>query len=189
MAVERSAQVIGAFVALIGERGLEAVTLDDVARAAGVDRTVIRHYVGNRQDLIWAAVDHLAVRYERASRDALGDDPSLDRWLALLFGGGWGTAVDDAAFDVLIQEAIRDDALRERMRAGYAVLVDAVADAVRGVAPQASRRATVDVAYSIVCLAEQNLTMQALGFPHARATAARRAARALADALPNEGRP
>lgn len=182
-APERSAQVIDAFVRLIGSRGLESVTLDEVARAAGVDRGAIRHYVGNRQDLIWASLDLLMNRYERANREALGNEPSIDRWLGRLFGDEWARNEDDAAFDVLLQEAIRDEELRNRLRASYESLVEALANALSRSAPEAPRRATLDVAYAIVCLAEHNLTMQTLGFPRTRATAARRAARTLADSL------
>ena len=183
MAAERSTQVLDAFVGLIAARGLESVTLDDVAQAAGVDRTSIRHYVGNRRDLIWASVGLLSDRYEQATRAALGDSPSVDQWLEHLFGPGWSRVTEDAAFDVLLQEAIRDDNLRERLRSSYDSLVESLADALGRAEPGAPRRATVDVAYAIVCLAEHNLTMQALGFPKTRATATRRAARALADTL------
>lgn len=182
-AAERTSQVVGAFVHLIAERGLEAVTLDDVARHAGVDRAAIRHYVGNRRDLILAALDLLIDRYEHADRDALGDEPTVDQWLERLFGAAWGRAEDDAAFDVLLQEALRDDALRERLRDTYESLVGAVAGALRRAAPDAPRRDAVDVAYTIVCMAEHNLTMQALGFPTTRALGAQRAARALAEGL------
>jgi AcrR family transcriptional regulator len=182
-APERSAQVISAFVHLIATHGLEAVTLDDVARVAGVDRSAIRHYVGNRQQLIWASLDLLIQRYDRASREALGDAPTADRWLEHLFGTGWGRAEDDAAFDVLVQEAIRDDELRARLHASYATLVGALAAALRREAPGVTRRDSLDVAYAIVCLAEHNLTMQSLGFARTRAAAAGRAARTLVDDL------
>jgi AcrR family transcriptional regulator len=182
-ATERSAQVIGAFVHLIAARGLEAVTLDDVARHAGVDRGAIRHYVGNRQQLIWAALDLLMERYVRASREALGPEPSVAQWLDHLFGEGWARAEDDAAFDVLLQEAIRDDVLRDRLRSNYESLIGALAEALLRAAPSATRRDAVDVAYAIVCMAEHNVTMRALGFSMTRAAGARRAAHNLVEGL------
>ena len=61
-AVERTAQILDAFEDLIRERGLEGAALDALAERVGVRRGLVRHYLGNRDDLVEALVDRLIAR-------------------------------------------------------------------------------------------------------------------------------
>jgi len=185
LAAERRGQVLSAFVDLIAERGLEGVTLDDVAAAANVQRSVIRHYVGNRTDLIRGAVEMLTDRYESLIRARLGASPTVDTALQDLFSFEWARSMqtEDRALSVLMQEAVRDDVTRDRIKAMYQLLIDEIAAAIRIEAAAVSAPKAKQAAYQIVCLAEHNATMQALGFPPDQSRASFRLARRIVSDL------
>ena len=181
LAVQRRQEVLTAFVELIAERGLERVTLDDVALAAGVQRSTIRHYVGNRTDLVHGAVEVLTARYELLIRESIGHDLSAIAVVDFMFSRRWveNLSSDDRALEVLFQEALRDDETRARLEKMYALLIDQLADAIRESRPDLPRTEAAQTAYQVVCLAEQNVRLQRLGFPWAQSSACHSLARSL----------
>ncbi|MFR9800989.1 TetR/AcrR family transcriptional regulator [Pseudonocardia sp. RS010] len=70
---EVRARVFAALRALLYERGFDAVTLADVAAAAGVGRTSIYNHFPDRQALLVAFVEHEADRYVADLEAALAD--------------------------------------------------------------------------------------------------------------------
>ena len=175
---QRRAEIIDAFIHLIVRDGLDRVTLDDVARRAGVQRAAVRHYVGNRRDLIALAVEELTARYEERIRSVVGAEPTIDVLIDALFGSLWiAELVDvDSAFDVLVEEAARDESTRPLVRRAYDALLAEIEGALERSAPTSRLVDRRDTAYVIVCLAEHNVSMQQLGYPAARSAAARSAA-------------
>ena len=178
---ERRAEIVDSFIGLVARYGLEEVTLEAVAVDAGVQRAAARHYVGNRQELIVAAVDELTLRYQSSVRAAVGDQPSIERLLDALFGRLWVSELTDVdnAFDVLLQEAARHEPTRRAVRRAYETLLGELENALKRSRPLMSSLERRDTAYAIACLAEQNVVMQQLGFPVARSRAAKACARAL----------
>ncbi len=185
VAPERRTQVLDAFIALVGDDGLEAVTLDRVAQAAGVQRAVIRHFVGNRAELIRQAVARIADLYEGEVRETVGASPDVPTLLDTLFGEPWvgGLSAYDRAFDALLLEAAREPEAAAAVRRAYRVLIDEIAGALRRRAPETDEVLVQDTAYAITCLAEHNATMMGLGHPPELSAAARRAAHDLAERL------
>lgn len=186
LAVTRRQEAISAFLSLIAERGLDTVTLDDVAHRAGMQRSVIRHYVGNRSELIVAALDELVDGYRGSVIETIGESPSIEVLLDYLFSSHWyrDQSTADRALDVLFREASRSEAMRDRLKTAYESLVTVVADALLRDARERSSLLTVEqaqaTAYAIVCLAEHNVDLQSLGFDPSNASSALRAARMLA---------
>ncbi len=56
---ERREEILDAFEILIRRQGLEGATLDQLAGHLGVRRGLIRHYLGNREDIVRALVDRI----------------------------------------------------------------------------------------------------------------------------------
>ncbi len=168
------------------------MTLDDVARKAGMQRSVIRHYVGNRSELVAAALDELVDGYRGSVVETVGESPSLAVLLDHLFSAKWyrDQSTSDRALEVLFREASHSEAMRERLKAAYQSLVTVVADALRHDAEERAVHLTDDdalaMAYAIVCLAEHNVDLQSLGFDPSNASSAHRAARMLAAHSPRE---
>lgn len=178
VALERRRQILGAFIVLVGERGLEHVSMDDVAAAAGVRRAALHHFVGSRDDLIAAAVEELCIRYTLLVRTAVGQVPTATGLVNMLFSHEWtrDQNAEDVAFDLLLGEAIRNPRTREMIKGAYDLMLGEIALALRRQYPTATEARLRDAAYVIACLVEQNISFQQLGFPRARHDAARAAA-------------
>lgn len=185
LCTERSAQIIDAFIELVGSVGLERVTLDDVARVAGVGRPAMRHFVGNREQLITATIVELVHRYMRTIRELAGKAPTAPELIDLLFSSEWtlGQNSEDVAFDSLLSEAMLNPHTRQSLKEAYGVLMDAIMSALNRTYPAAPPSRVRDAAYVIACLAEQNSTFQQIGYPRARSAAARALAVAAAERL------
>lgn len=180
MGLERRRQIVSAFIDLVAERGLERVTLADVAEAAGFQRAQLRHFIGNREDLVLAAVDELARRYEVSAAEMyVSEEPTIDQLISLLFSDElvYDQPVETAAFDALLAEAVLRPAGRGAVTKGYDMLLGQLASALRREYPGAPIARIRDVAYVVLCLVEQNIILQGLGYPRVRQLAAANAAR------------
>ncbi|MGH3225487.1 MAG: TetR/AcrR family transcriptional regulator, partial [Streptosporangiaceae bacterium] len=63
MAATRREQILDAVTRCVAEYGLEGTTLERVAEASGFSRGHIRHYVGNREEMLAKCEDRLASHY------------------------------------------------------------------------------------------------------------------------------
>jgi AcrR family transcriptional regulator len=185
---ERRLQILEAFERCLARQGLEATTLDDVAREAGVQRVMIRHYVGNRDTLIREATEHLAAQYRsRAARalDEAGDALDADALLDFFFLGDFaaGMPEQDRVADSLLAAAVSDPEVRGPLRAMYESFDELVRKHLTRCVPGAESDRLAEVSWAIVCLAEQNTIMLGLGVPPRRAQELRKIARVLVDSL------
>ena len=84
---QRRDQILDAANALFAERGYDEVSVEDIARSAGVARGLVHHYFGGRKQVYIALLERLgAVREEqiqppvgRSARARIAD--SVSRWL------------------------------------------------------------------------------------------------------------
>ena len=84
---QRREQMLDAANDLFAERGYEEVSVEDIARSAGVTRGLVHHYFGGRADVYIALLERLdAIREEqlrppmgRSARAHVAD--SVSRWL------------------------------------------------------------------------------------------------------------
>ena len=135
---QRRQQIVDAFIRLLAEKGLEATSLDDVASTAGLQRTAIRHYVGNREALIETTLEQLASQYAAQLETATerGLDAVLDKLFEPLFSGDDAEA--DYAFDALVGQALRSDRLREILHEFYESCEKLIARQIRNANPALS---------------------------------------------------
>jgi len=188
LVAERREQILEAFSRCLAERGLEGTTLDVIAAEAGVQRAAIRHYVGNRDQLIRAGVEHIAARYAHTLETESESAASADRLSAILdslFLGGFSTGYsqEDRAIDAMMAAAASDESVRESLREMYAAFEDRLAHEIAAMYPTAEPEEIVRISYVIMCLVEQSNTMRFLGFPPDRARAARAVAGSLIETL------
>ncbi|MBS1166059.1 MAG: betI 2 [Proteobacteria bacterium] len=69
----RRQQLIVAAVAAIHERGLNGVTMGDIAKRAGVSPALAHHYFGSKDELLAATMRHLLGEFALAARHRLAD--------------------------------------------------------------------------------------------------------------------
>src|SRR5213594_3554767 len=79
LAEVRKPQILEAYVECLIERGVEGTTLDLVAERAGVTRGLVRHYLGNREDVLRALGAHVRDRYTTWLQDLVSGRPPEDR--------------------------------------------------------------------------------------------------------------
>jgi len=83
----RRDQILDAASALFAERGYEEVSIEEIARAAGVTRGLVHHYFGGRKQVYVALLERLGAAHEerlprpvgRSARARVTD--SVSRWL------------------------------------------------------------------------------------------------------------
>ncbi|MAE96629.1 MAG: hypothetical protein CL910_18430 [Deltaproteobacteria bacterium] len=189
LGAQRREQILEAFERCLVAQGLEATTLEAVAKEAGVQRAAIRHFVGNRDELIAALVDHLTEKYRSAYQAELrprlvageGAEAALD----YLFLGGFVSDLDreGRATEALRAAAASEEGTRKSLRKMYDAFEREIFGLLQAVHPHADPGRARGVAYAVMCLAEESAFMQALGFPGRRRRAARNAAALLVDSL------
>jgi len=118
---ETAQRILTAATSLLAERGYEAVTLENVAAAAGVNKASIRYNFGNKAGLLMAIVDNLI--HDECLRLAADTEnvPEEQRLHVAMLGIRRMIVEADSFrgfFDIL-PHAFRDPELRERMFSLY----------------------------------------------------------------------
>ncbi len=187
---KRREQIVDAFARCVARRGLAATALEEVASEAGMKRSILRHYIGNRAALVTALLDRLLDRW-RQDMDELAAyvaaAPTLERLVDGLYWQERGER-DDLPLAEALAEAARHDArlawwladwLREEERA--------LAAMVAKIAPTAGAERLAIAAHGIVAIHNDYLTGLALGFADERRQRARAATASLVAALMGDG--
>ena len=188
---ERTAQILNAFERCIVRQGLGATSLEDIAQEADVKRSILRHYVGNREDLVRALTDRLLARYRSDLADMLGyatDDGTriVDRLLECLFPPpNEETFQSVIVLEALIVEARQDDDLRRQINQLMADTVECVLAILRHAleGAEVDRKTLFAIAWAVVGLSfnEESLTPLALPTRYRRGSV--HAARVLIESL------
>jgi len=82
---QRSEQILDAYLTCVAQFGLEGATQERVAAQAGVKRPLLRHYLGNRDQMISALCAHVVQVF-----DAMSDEAAL----GLAYAGSGKDIVD-----------------------------------------------------------------------------------------------
>ncbi len=114
-------RILAAATRLLADRGYEAVTLENVAAEAGVNKASIRYNFGNKAGLVMAVADHLI--HDECLRLAADTEnvPEEERLHVAMVGIRRMIVEADSFrgfFDIL-PHAFRDPELRERLFALY----------------------------------------------------------------------
>jgi TetR/AcrR family transcriptional regulator, transcriptional repressor for nem operon len=117
-------RILQAAAQLVAERGVAAVSLEDVEREAGVGRSQLYHYFDGRDDLMRAVVD-TTTDAVLGAQDGLLDDldsfAAIDRWFAGLValqeqrGAAGGCPIGS----LVGQLAERDEQTRGALASGF----------------------------------------------------------------------
>lgn len=190
----RKEQILDAVEATVAECGLEDATLQRIADRAGVTRSAIAHFVGNRDDVIDAAatrsVGRIRGQFEADLRETPPED-RVDRFIGLVFSRDRRDrkAVLDLN-DELVALAHRNPHARETMSGLYAAFEDMIRDMLGDLHPDADEERVATVAAAAVMLLREADRIATVGLsPHPDLTEARatRAVRLLVDSLEGDG--
>lgn len=188
LANKRTEQILDAFAVCLRQDGFAGCTLERVAEAAGVQRSLIRHYIGNRDELITAAVDRIIAAYQAElaqAIDSLPRDALIPALLDYLFCPDDASEIND--YDVVINALWashnRDPHIHKLLLNFYQAFENLLNDSLAHAYPNAEPTRRQTTAYAIMCLANDSWSMVSLGFPQSRFAAARSAAEQLIAAL------
>jgi len=190
MAAERTEQIMQATGRCLQRHGLAGTTLERVSEESGLSRSHVRHYVGNRDDLLRAFAHWLYTGYEAEFIGKVAEAPAREKLpivMDYLFSSGFlPVSDDDTVIRELITAGIADDSIRATMQAHYSHAVQAVEDAVAAEHPGASPSARRTTAYGLWCLAIGNSMMAELQLPAASGGLVRAAAESLLERLSHD---
>lgn len=167
---ERRPHIIASAKSAVAKYGLAGATQQRISEEAGLSRSHIRHYVGNRDDVldeVWEStigpyLDHLRRAVAEASDDAV-----LDNVLDYLFGPLLARNEDDAVIEAFLTVAVHDRELGLRMHKSYSAIEEEITHAIRRVTGADHERAGA-LAYALICMTAGNSTMSTLPFPKSR---------------------
>ena len=152
---ERQQSIMAAFTRCISKLGLEAASLDEIAKEAGMQRSLVRHFAGNREDLVNQVADYVASEFEhiwQAQGHSHRDDPSDDWLLNVLFTPTPETKYQTMlpAFYALLSAAHRYPNVRVRMTQCFELYVADLSLKLQARHLQASTDACQQVALGII---------------------------------------
>lgn len=183
---ERQEQILEAYESCVARFGVEGATLEKIAQEANLARPLIRHHVGNRQELLAALAD----RYVRKSNEivtamlaSLPNSRACDQLLTWLFE----TPATDSKM-VLVAEALiaasqSDPALAKKMRRHTRGFVNEFAKFFKSEFPRADSVQVQAVATGVVGIYFNVESLVPLGNMRDVREASHKAAHALVDSL------
>ena len=150
-------------------------------------RSILRHYVGNRDDLVDALAQRVIGKYgDRMQRffGSLSDARPIEDMLAFFFPSKpVQTSQGLMVIESLIAAGEDNPEIRERVSQYVEQVVTMTADLLREVHPDAGRQQCWHVAYGIVSMWFNQESLAPLGLPAKYAKGARDCARRLIETL------
>lgn len=183
---ERREQILDAFEACVARYGIEGATLARTAEAAGLARPLIRHNIGNREDLIEAMADRYTARSRQfidAMVDALPGHGGLTVLIDWLFDPQYLDTQRVQVANALLAASADDPAMAEFMRTWLADFVGSVEAVIASDHPDAPRDRIKAVAVGITGIYFNVEALYPLGDISALTAASREAARLLVASL------
>lgn len=184
---ERREEILAAFAHCVARDGVEGASLQQVADEAGLARGLLRHHLGNREEMILA----LAERFCRHSLEEMAELQAmlpkarrLEKLIAALFTVHYASAAQDLQVGAaLINAAAGRPALRKLLRDWYDAFEAIIAAELRKAYPKARRGAVAEVASAIAGMAFSADSLTPLGAVDDLFARSRRAALRLAATL------
>ncbi|OUR96008.1 hypothetical protein A9Q81_13190 [Gammaproteobacteria bacterium 42_54_T18] len=164
---ERVTQILDAFERCMEQKGLESTTLDNVAKEAGVARRIIRHYVGNRDELIQTAVDRIIDKFSDQVFDVIESSESDNRFdsgLNYIFSSDFNALPINRLVAALLPVSLHDERVQQAVKKIYDAFHTGLDQELANHLPLAPESKRSDVAYSIMCLAFGGGWMGNIGF-------------------------
>jgi len=165
---QRSSEIIAALERCIGKKGLESTTLEQVAQEAGTSRRIIRHYLGNREEMILTAINQIEKKHMDSAMEVMGDfqlEARLKSALNYLFGEKFNSLPLNNLLAGLLASAVRgDDVVQGAMKRIYNKFHSTIEDELKRAFPRTERNDCRKAAFTIMTLAFGSGWMMQIGF-------------------------
>lgn len=132
---QRRREITEAVWRIAAADGLEAVSLGQVATAAGVSKGLVQHYFDSREEMLAYATRRLRERVEARVatrvRAAPGTPRATLRTLLLgLLPTDDASRTDELVAQAFFLRALKDPAIAERFQTGHTLITDAITDRI-----------------------------------------------------------
>lgn len=183
----RTRQIVDATIRAIGTHGITGASLDRIAEEAGMSRGHVRHFVGNRDELL----RETARRFYFDGTDETSILPAgtttLSQAFDFLFGPVFtAPGSDNAVVFGFVEASRRDPAIAQVLAAAYKGTEAALAQMVAAEHPGVDRARCESAAYGVVAIALHNVFLADIESSDAGTDAARAAAEQLLASLHTE---
>lgn len=182
----RRAQILDAFEVCVARYGVEGATLAKTAEQAGLARPLVRHNVGNREELIDALVERFLERSRekmQAFVDALPANDKARHAVEWLFDPQYAdTQLVQVAY-ALITFSADNAEMAEKMQAWVADFEERLTRLIADDHPQADPERIAAVANGIMGIYFNVESLSVLGHSDALSASSKQAALILLDAL------
>ena len=183
LATERREEILDAFERCVVKYGLEGSSLEQIADEAGMKRSIIRHYIGNRDELVDQLVERAVGNYRAQVMQTFAQVTEAEmvaKVLDELFTPPPTYNVHDKiVVDVLMTAKERFPRAKQLLVAMFDELMASFAEDLARVYPKATVDACQRVSYAIFCLSMSNESFLWLGMTPAYNSAARQTAEQL----------
>ena len=172
LTIERRDSILDAMERCIAQYGLQGTTLTRIASEAQINRGLLHHYIGNRDDIFQLMVERLIERYQTSFGQYAAARPENNpaEIVVNYYFGAWFDMApqDDAIILELLAECGRDSHIQTLLLNLYTGFEKMIADELTVLYPDVDDKDLHAVSYSLMLLAFSHATIHWLGLPLAR---------------------
>lgn len=184
---ERQDAILDAMERCIAKYGLQRTTLENIAAEANINRGLIHHYIGNRNDVVQLMVERLLERYQTSFENYAATRPESNHSEIVLgyYFEAWFELApeDDILFLELLAQSERDPHIRKLLLHLYDGIEKMIAKELAQLFPNADAKKRSSISYSLMVLAFAHATINWLGLPQAKQADVRSVAANLVQSL------
>jgi AcrR family transcriptional regulator len=117
---ERTEELLNAFMSCVARYGLDGSTLEQISKKANVARPLLRHYLGNRDEMIAKLLTHVVEKFTSMTEDVFNSLPSEKRFqtlISLLFHNEKHSSENAAVFQALVAASDRYPEIKKQLLA------------------------------------------------------------------------
>lgn len=163
---ERTEEIFQAFQRCVIRYGLEGSTLERIAEESGLQRSLVRHYVGNRADLVNQLADRAIQQSDQQWQELQNYLPEKDVTpvlLHMLFEYEGGNSEISLIFQALLFSASQDAELKQKLADWAEANITVIYDILRIDYPQAETEQLRAAAFGLISIYFNLDSMSPLG--------------------------
>ncbi len=152
---ERTEEILQAFQRCVAHFGLEGSTLERISDEAGLKRSLVRHFVGNREELVQKLADRVIEQSDQQWAEFLTYLPTTDVVPSLLeglFSEQYSQPESILVIESLIFAAGRDQELQGKMQQWVKGFTDDIAQILQRDFPEAESDVLAAVSFGLTSL-------------------------------------
>jgi AcrR family transcriptional regulator len=164
---EKISTILDAFEHCVVEKGLQSTTLDNIAEQAGMARRMVRHYVGNRSDLINAGVVRIIEKFQQnvdTVTDHANEAERFDIAFNYIFSEEFNSLPATRLVAALLPVGLYDKDVQLAVKSIYDFFQASLEKELKQHRPLAKKQEIQQVAYTVMCLSFGGGWMRNIGF-------------------------